>query len=719
MAEALFRDLIKGRDDYEVCSAGLGAFSGQPASKHTADLLRAKGIDVSRHQSRSVTLDLVEAATHIFAMSRGHIDTLEMEFPEAADKVYLISEFCAEDELRGEDLCDPFGAGRHAYQETLVQLEKMLPCVLAYIEQTWKPEPSPAAPPPDPAMSTDTATPSLPRKIAIAADHGGLELKNAVVAHLKSRGYGVEDLGTHTTDSVDYPDFAECVSQQVLAGTADVGILCCTSGIGMAIAANRHPGIQASVVADPQTAAVTREHNNSNVLCLAGKTTPEPLAREIVDAWLQTPFAGGRHGRRVDKMNLSRLPQDCLEATDPVVAGIIRAEQKRQQNHIELIASENFTSQAVMAAQGSCLTNKYAEGYPGKRWYGGCEEVDKVEQLAIDRVCQLFGARFANVQPHSGSQANTAVYFSVLEPGDRILTMNLAHGGHLTHGNKANFSGRFYEVVHYGVSQKDEHLDYDELQKMAEECKPKMITAGASAYPRIIDFERMGQIAKSVGAYLFVDMAHIAGLVAGGIHPNPMAHADFVTSTTHKSLRGPRGGIILTNNEELAKKINSQVFPGVQGGPLMHVIAAKAVCFGECLRPEFAEYSKQIVKNAQALAARLTELGYRIVSGGTDNHLMLVDLRPRGLNGKIASETLDQAGITVNKNGIPFDTEKITLGGGIRVGTPAVTTRGMKEPEMVLIANWIDRALTDRENPNLLAAIKDEVAKVNERFPLP
>lgn len=569
-------------------------------------------------------------------------------------------------------------------------------------------------------MSTAAeTTPELPRKLAIAADHGGYTLKNALVGHLKGAGYEVTDYGTDSADSVDYPDYAEMVSQSVLTGAADAGILVCTTGIGMCIAANRHAGIQASLVADAGTAVMTREHNASNVLCLAGKTTSEEQAVEIARAWLSTPFAGGRHARRVGKMNGHAHPLDDLAAADAAVAEIVAGEAERQQGHIELIASENFTSRAVMAAQGSCLTNKYAEGYPGKRWYGGCEEVDKVEQLAIDRVCELFGAKFANVQPHSGSQANAAVYFSVLQPGDKVLGMNLAHGGHLTHGNPANFSGRFYQFCQYGVSQKDERIDYDELAEVALREKPKMITAGASAYPRVIDFERMSQIAKSVGAYLFVDMAHIAGLVAGGAHPSPMAYADFVTSTTHKSLRGPRGGIILTNNEELAKKINSQVFPGVQGGPLMHVIAAKAVCFGECLKPGFKDYAAQVVKNAQALAAALAGNGYRIVSGGTDNHLMLVDLRPNGLNGKVASEALDLAGITVNKNGIPFDTEKITLGGGIRIGTPAVTTRGMREPEMKQIADWIHEALVNREDPAKLAAIKVEVAKANERFPLP
>jgi glycine hydroxymethyltransferase len=559
----------------------------------------------------------------------------------------------------------------------------------------------------------------LPRTLAIGSDHGGLVLKNAVAAHLKAAGFEVEDVGTHTMDSVDYPDFAESVSERVLDGRADAGILVCTTGIGVSIAANRHAGIQASLVHDVETARITREHNASNILCLAGKTTPEATAKAIADAWLATPFAGGRHGRRVDKMNTQAHPLSILASADPAVAHIIQGEQHRQQDHIELIASENFTSRAVMAAQGSCLTNKYAEGYPAKRWYGGCEEVDKVEQLAIDRACELFGAKFANVQPHSGSQANAAVYFSMLQPGDKVLGMNLAHGGHLTHGNPANFSGRFYQFCQYGVSATDERINYDELAEVALREKPKMITAGASAYPRIIDFKKMSEIAKSIGAYLFVDLAHIAGLVAGGAHPSPMEHADFVTSTTHKSLRGPRGGIILTNNEDLFKKIQSQVFPGVQGGPLMHVIAAKAVCFGECLKPDFKTYTQQVVKNAQALAAALIALGYRITSGGTDNHLMLVDLRSQGLNGKIASETLDKAAITVNKNGIPFDTEKITLGGGIRIGTPAVTTRGMKEAEMTQIAAWIDRALKNRENYAVLAEIRKEVSETNKRFPLP
>ena len=417
--------------------------------------------------------------------------------------------------------------------------------------------------------------------------------------------------------------------------------------------------------------------------------------------------------------NMNRNPHNrSLEEVDPEIFHAIEAERIRQFENIELIASENFTSRAVMEAQGSVLTNKYAEGYPGKRWYGGCENVDTAELLAIARAKQLFGAEHVNVQAHSGSQANMAVYFSVLNPGDRILTMDLSHGGHLTHGHKANFSGRFYSVVHYGVDRETERIDYDNLARQAEEHKPRMITAGASAYPRIIDFQKMREIADSVGAYLFVDIAHIAGLVAAGIHPTPVGIADFVTTTTHKSLRGPRGGIIMCKPDH-AKAIDSVMFPGVQGGPLMHVIAAKAVCFHEALQPGFKEYQVQITNNAKALAASLHMKGYRLVSGGTDNHLMLVDLRPKGLNGRQAQETLDLAGITVNKNSIPFDTESVVKGGGIRIGTPAVTTRGLKEEEMMEIADLIDDALSSNGDASVLEKVRQQVRALTAKYPLP
>jgi len=549
--------------------------------------------------------------------------------------------------------------------------------------------------------------------IAIGADHGGVDLKHAIVTRLQGAGHQVQDFGTNNQDSVDYADFSSKVARGVVSGRYDRGILLCKSGVGMCMAANRYRGIQAANVRSVAETIITRQHNDANVLCLGAGLLDTDEALAMVDAFLETEFEGGRHQARVTKASGSRLA-----VTDPELFEVIAAEENRQNLNIELIASENFTSGAVMEAQGSLLTNKYAEGYPGRRWYGGCEFVDIAEQLAIDRAKEIFGADHANVQPHSGSQANTAVYFSVLKPGDKILTMDLAHGGHLTHGHKANFSGKFYEVTHYGVREEDERIDYDALEKVAEEVKPKLITTGASAYPREIDFERMGQIAKKVGAYLFVDMAHIAGLVAAGVHPNPVPHADFVTSTTHKSLRGPRGGIILCTKEH-AKKIDSNVFPGIQGGPLMHVIAAKAACFGEILNTDFKAYSQQVVDNAAAMAARLAEHGYRIVSGGTDNHLMLVDLRPAGIDGDIAQNALDESGITVNKNSIPFDTAGPFKPSGIRIGTPAVTTRGMKVADVEQVADFIHEALQNRDNEAKLAEIREQVYAFNRNFPLP
>ena len=408
---------------------------------------------------------------------------------------------------------------------------------------------------------------------------------------------------------------------------------------------------------------------------------------------------------------------DHVMREDPELARAVFDEIRRQNAKIELIASENFVSRAVLEALGTPLTNKYAEGYPGKRYYGGCEYVDVAENLAIERAKRLFGADHANVQPHSGAQANTAVYFAALAPGDVVLGMNLTHGGHLTHGMHLNLSGKYFRFIPYGVRSDDQRIDYDELERLAHEHAPKMIVAGASAYPRIIDFERIGKIAKSVGALLMVDMAHIAGLVAAGLHPDPVPHADFVTTTTHKTLRGPRGGMILCT-AEWAKKIDSAVFPGTQGGPLMHVIAAKAVAFGEALKPEFADYQKQIVANAKALADALMEHGWKLVSGGTDNHLMLMDLRGTGITGKAAEEALDSVGITVNKNTVPFDPEKPFITSGVRIGTPAVTTRGMKEPQMRVIASLIDGTLRHIGSPDALAQVSRQVDELVAGFPL-
>ena len=406
-----------------------------------------------------------------------------------------------------------------------------------------------------------------------------------------------------------------------------------------------------------------------------------------------------------------------LTETDPDIARAIKDEIQRQNSGLELIASENFVSQAVLQAAGSVMTNKYAEGYPGKRYYGGCEFVDVAESLAIARAKELFGAEHANVQPHSGAQANMAVYFTLLKPGDTVLGMNLAHGGHLTHGHPLNFSGKLYTIVPYGVRAEDERIDYDEFERLAHEHKPKMIMVGASAYPRIFDFERIGRIGRDVGAPVVTDMAHIAGLVAAKVHPSPVPHSDFVTTTTHKTLRGPRGGMVLCR-AQYAKDLDRALFPGVQGGPLMHVIAAKAVCFKEALEPGFATYQQQIVANAKRLAAGLSSAGFRLVSGGTDNHLMLVDVFSKGLTGKVAEAALGKAGITVNKNAIPFDKNPPMVASGIRVGTPAVTSRGMGEAEMDTIAEYIARVLASPEDEAALAMVRSEVESLCRRFPL-
>jgi len=408
---------------------------------------------------------------------------------------------------------------------------------------------------------------------------------------------------------------------------------------------------------------------------------------------------------------------DALRQVDPEVAQAILSETRRQGETLELIASENFVSEAVLEAQGSVLTNKYAEGYPGRRYYGGCEFVDVVENLAIERAKQLFGAEHANVQPHSGTQANIAAYLAFLKPGDKILGMNLSHGGHLTHGHPLNFSGRFFQVVPYGVEAKSEQIDYDALDALARQENPKLIVAGASAYSRIFDFPRLSEIARSVGAYLMVDIAHIAGLIAAGVHPSPVPYADVVTSTTHKTLRGPRAGMILCR-EEHKKAINQNVFPGNQGGPLMHVIAAKAVCFKEAMSEDFRLYQRQIVANAKALCAAIAESGYRIVSGGTDNHVFLVDVFSKGITGKQAEAALEQAGITVNKNTIPFDTHPPLVTSGIRIGTPALTTRGMRESEMVEIGRWIGRVLDHVEDDSVKQEVRKQVRELASAFPL-
>jgi len=708
MAEYLLRSAKPPEAPWEIFSAGLSATAGMPATAEAIQALQEWKLDLSGHRSRPLTSELVQRADLILAMTQQQADEIRSRFPEAASKVRLLGSFGVRPV--GE-IPDPIGQSLSGYRRTRDLINSAVSdVILDLMEDSGGRE------------MKDSEVVAMQLKIAVGSDHGGYEIKEAVKEYLQEHQVVVVDAGCFEAKSVDYPDYAAQVARLVSEGEVDQGVLVCTTGIGMSIAANKFPRVRAALCMNPEMARLARRHNHANILVLSGGfiTTEEAVA--ILREWLANRGeTGGRHERRVRKIGrLERSLSEPVELyhADPEMYRVVMGEMRRQRANLELIASENYASRAVREACASVLTNKYAEGYPGKRWYHGCEFVDEAERLAIDRAKDLFGAEHVNVQPHSGSQANMAVYFAVMEPGDTMLAMSLSHGGHLTHGHKVNFSGRFFNVVHYGVSRESERIDYDQIAELAEKHRPKLICAGASAYPRIIDFKRLRQIADAVGAYLMVDMAHIAGLVAAGCHPNPVPYSEFVTTTTHKTLRGPRGGMILCQSR-FAADIDKQVFPGVQGGPLMHIIAAKAVCFYEALQPAFRDYAQQIIRNAQRLAEALASYGFRIVSGGTDNHLLLVDLRDKGLTGKDAAQALDQAGITVNKNVIPFDERSPFVTSGIRLGTPAVTTRGMNEEDMETIAGLIAEALEKPEDAQHLERIRARVLALTNRYPVP
>ena len=557
-------------------------------------------------------------------------------------------------------------------------------------------------------------------KIVIGADHGGFELKRALVAAFPGADFA--DVGTDAAESCDYPDFADAVAEAVAAGEADFGVLVCTTGMGMSMASNRFQNVRAALCRDAEDARIARAHNGANVLCLGQKRTDAAMAAEILKAFVETPVdAAERHARRRAKLERARRLSDFsgLAKADPEIYAAIKAQVTQEDTEINLIASENTSSRAVRLAAGSVLMNKYAEGYPGKRWYSGCLPVDAAEELARKRACELFGADHANVQPHCGSSANMAVYFATIRPGDTILSLSLDQGGHLSHGSPVNFSGKLYNIVPYTVDRATERIDYDALEKQALEVKPKILLSGASAYPRALDFRRIREICDKAGCLMMVDMAHIAGLVAGGAHESPVPYADFVTTTTHKTLRGPRGGLVLCK-AQYAKALDSAVFPGMQGGPLENIIAAKAVCFREWMQPEMKAYAAQVVKNCQAMCKAVQDRGWRIVSGGTDNHLFLVDVKgTRGITGKDAAAALDNAGIVVNKNTIPYDTESPFKCSGIRVGTASITTRGMKEAEAALIGGWIADILADITDTAVQAEVKAKAAALTARFLVP
>ena len=557
-------------------------------------------------------------------------------------------------------------------------------------------------------------------KISIASDHGGVDVKALLVRALGECAT-VLDKGPFDRSSCDYPDYAASVALDVASGAVDFGILICRSGIGMSMCANRYQNVRAALCATTEAATATRQHNGANVLCMGADVISPEYALEIAKTFIATPVdESERHARRREKLERAGRLSDVsgLLRDDPEVFATIKAQTEQEDTEINLIASENTSSRACREAAGSVLMNKYAEGYPAKRWYSGCGPVDAAEELARKRACELFGADHANVQPHCGSAANMAVYFATIKPGDTILALSLDQGGHLTHGSPVNFSGKLYNIVPYTVDRTTEMLDYDAIEKLALEVKPKILLTGASAYPRKIDFRRVREICDKAGCLMMVDMAHIAGLVAGGQHESPVPYADFVTTTTHKTLRGPRGGLVLCK-EKYAKALDSAVFPGMQGGPLENIIAAKAVCFREAMQPEFKDYAAQLVRNCAVLCKTIQDRGYRIVSGGTDNHLFLVDVKSHGMTGKDAAAALDASGIVVNKNTIPYDTESPFKTSGIRIGTASVTTRGMKEPEMIKIGTWIADVLDNIADTTVQERVKREAKALVANFPVP
>jgi glycine hydroxymethyltransferase len=561
-------------------------------------------------------------------------------------------------------------------------------------------------------------------KVVIGADHAGFELKEKIKIFLQEKGFEVEDKGTFSQDRVDYPDFARPVAEDVSSGKADLGILVCGTGIGMSIVSNKFPKVRSALVYNEYTARMAKAHTNANILVFSGRVISPEYAKVLLSTFFETSFEGNRHQERIEKIN--DIEKEILDSFasyfrelrrfDPEVFDAIVKEFEKQETMINLIASENLASLRVLLALFNPMNNKYAEGYPGKRYYGGCEFVDIVEELARERIKKLFSAEYANVQPHSGTQANQAVYLVCLEPGDKILSMDLASGGHLSHGARVNFSGKLYKPVFYTVDSKTHLIDMDMVRDIAKKERPKIIVAGASSYPRAIDFKAFSDIAKEVGAFFLADIAHPAGLVAAGVYPSPVPYADFVTFTTHKTLRGPRGAVVLSR-AEFSKKIDSAVFPGSQGGPFMHVIAAKAVCFKEAMQPEFKNYADQVVKNARVLAEEFAKRGYKVITGGTDSHIVLIDVSPKGVSGGDVERELYKAGIVLNKNVIPFDTRPPMNPSGIRIGTPSVTTRGMKEEEMKIIASLIDDAISSGFSEEVVLRVRNSVADLCRKFP--
>lgn len=558
--------------------------------------------------------------------------------------------------------------------------------------------------------------------VVIGSDHAGFELKEKIKKYLDEIGVPYEDKGVFSPDSADYPDIASAVAKEISSKKADFGILICGTGIGMSMVANKFPGVRAALVFNEYTARMAKQHNDANLIAFPGRIFSFEYVRELIKTFVESSFSGEeRHKRRIEK--ISEIEKEILfpyfsylEKFDSEIFSAILKEVEKQEYTLNLIASENMVSLRVLVALFNPMNNKYAEGYPSKRYYGGCEFVDEVEEIARERVKKLFSAEHANVQPHSGTQANQAVYLACCAPGDKILGFDLSSGGHLSHGAKVNFSGKIYRAVFYTVDEKTHMIDINRVREIALRERPKVIIAGASSYPRKIDFKAFSEIAKEVGAYFLADIAHPAGLVAGGVFPNPTPYADFVSFTTHKTLRGPRGAVILSKSE-YAKKIDSAVFPGSQGGPFMHVIAAKAVAFKEAMEEDFKEYSKQIIANSRAMAEEFIKLGYKVITGGTDTHIVLVDLTPKGVRGAEVESALYKAGIILNKNVIPFDPNPPMNPSGIRIGTAAITTRGIKEDTARQIVHLIDRVIKSGFDDEVISSVRNQVREICNTYP--
>jgi glycine hydroxymethyltransferase len=701
MAEYLFRRRIGESTGWVVGSAGTLAYTGARASLPAIEALAEWDIDLSPHRSRELTPALVAAADLIVVMTEAHRQELGRRFSSAAGRTHRLTAFGAGGPV--SDIPDPIGQSLEVYRHTRDRIDSALSDLILHMVEQHQ-------------LQVVSAPSPRAIQLAVAADETHSEVARLVLQHLAGRsGLSATRVLISGEGAADR-DLPRLLSD---GGATRVLYLGCDAA-ALAARAGRVPGVRAAFGVTPYAAMLARTRRRANLLALTGPDLSREQVVGILDAWLPVddPRRIGPERRPAWFDDRDERAPAILRGEDPDLHMLLEEETVRQELSLELVASENYASAGVRETMATGLTHKYAEGLPGRRWYPGCRVVDEIERLAIERARALFGADHANVQPHSGSSANRAVLFSVLKPGDVFLAMNPAQGGHLSHGHEANYSGRLFRAVHYGVSRETEQIDYDEVERLARETRPKLICAGASAYARLIDFERFRRIADQAGCPLLVDMAHIAGLVAGGRHPSPVPFADFVTTTTHKTLRGPRGGLILCR-KAWAEAIDQQVFPGLQGGPLLHVIAAKAVCFGEALQPEFKEYAGQVVRNAQALAGEFQKHGLRIVSGGTDNHLLVVDLSSRGLTGKQAAEALEAAAINVNKCPLPFDARGPAVTSGIRLGTAAMTTRGMVESDLPRVVEYMEAVLRQPDDASLAEQVKEKVRMLAALFPVP